>query len=673
MTVGVAKKNFYNSLRFKLISGGIITVLIPLVFTGFISMSKTSKALTTLSEMQVQDVAKDLAIMTKNIIESEFVKVKILAEKKLVVDAVTSQNRGENPDLSNINDNLQKTVQSMGTNYEGIFVTDSKGNIFAGSIEGGKKEGKHYSGINIAERDYFKKTISSGEASIGAAIRSRATNDVISIVCTPVRSSTNTIEGTFCIIIRISYFSHLISNRKVGTTGYGYMVNKEGLVIAHPVEKHILNLNANALKGMELFAQKLISGESGFSDYVFQGIHKIAGYAPVGVNDWYIATTQNAEEFISPVNSIRNLSILIGLAAVVITIIIFFFMADAMLKPINHAVEGLKGIATGEGDLTMRLNVTSSDEIGELAAWFNIFMEKLQNIIRQIAVNSKQVGNSSTELSSISFKLSSGAEETAKRANNVAVAAEEMSTNINNVAAAMEQSSTNTNMVASASEEMTSTINEIAQNAEKARSVSHDAVEKSKNAFNRMSELGKAAQSIGKVTETIKEISDQTKLLSLNATIEAARAGEAGKGFAVVANEIKELSNQTALATLDIKNQIDSVQNMTELNVKEIDQIANVINGVNEIVSSIAAAVEEQSSATSEISNNITQVSHGINDVNENISQSSSVAQEIAREIVQVNGAAREISNNSIQVKSSATDLNAMAKELNAIVSKFKV
>jgi len=90
MKTETTKTKLYHSLRLKLIAGGIFTVIIPLLIVGFVSMNKSSKALTEMSEQQAQDVARDLAIMTKNIIESEFVKVKILAEKKLVIDAITS-------------------------------------------------------------------------------------------------------------------------------------------------------------------------------------------------------------------------------------------------------------------------------------------------------------------------------------------------------------------------------------------------------------------------------------------------------------------------------------------------------------------------------------------------------------------------------------------------------
>ena len=357
---------------------------------------------------------------------------------------------------------------------------------------------------------------------------------------------------------------------------------------------------------------------------------------------------------------------------ILLGIVVAFWTARGIVNPVSNAVNGLRDIAEGEGDLTKRLTVESNDEIGELAKWFNVFVEKLQGIIAQVASNTKSVNDSSNELADISSSLSANSAETAKRANNVAVAAEEMTANLNSVAAAMEESATNTAMVASASEEMTATINEIATNSEKAHAISEDAVKKAGNASVKMDTLRLAAQAIGKVTETITEISEQTNLLALNATIEAARAGEAGKGFAVVANEIKELAKQTAAATLDIKGQIDEVQRTTSTTVKEIQEITKVINNVNEIISTISTAVSEQKSATEEISSNIAQASQGIAEVNENVNQSTVVSATISEDIASVNTAANEISGSSGNIKSSAGGLQKLAAELSQLVSNFK-
>ena len=370
-----------------------------------------------------------------------------------------------------------------------------------------------------------------------------------------------------------------------------------------------------------------------------------------------------------------NLVTMLIIAGVIFAgiITLVLLIAFGIIKALKQMIANFQDIAEGEGDLTKRIDIKSSDEIGELAKWFNIFLEKLQGIIRKISSNSTSVGSSSEQLSTISGELLAGAEDTSQRSTNVATAAEEMSANLNNVAAAMEQSSTNANMVATAAEEMSSTINEIAENAERARGVSSEAVKQANYASEKMQQLGAAANKIGKVTETITEISEQTNLLALNATIEAARAGEAGKGFAVVANEIKELAKQTAEATLDIKNLIDDVQNTSKSTEDGIVQISEVITGVNEIVATIATAVEEQTAATQEIANNIAQASQGIQEVNENVNQSSAVATDISQDIAEVSLAANSISKSSNDVRDSAQDLLARSQELNQIVGSFKI
>ncbi|SLM27644.1 exported hypothetical protein [Desulfamplus magnetovallimortis] len=341
-------------------------------------------------------------------------------------------------------------------------------------------------------------------------------------------------------------------------------------------------------------------------------------------------------------------------------------------RPIKETVAMVKDIAEGEGDLTKRLAVKHNDEIGELATWFNIFVEKLQILIGSITSDASVVDSSSSELSRISGSISEGVVSLSDRSQTVAAAAEEMSANMTSVAAACEQASTNINMVAAATEEMTNTINEIAGSSDQAREITSEAVKKSADAVSRVNMLGDAARDITKVTEVINDISGQTNLLALNATIEAARAGEAGKGFAVVANEIKELAKQTADATLEIKEKINNIQTTTEASVAEIDQISNVIGRVNDIVSTIASAMQEQSSTTTEIAENISQASQGIEEVNQNVAQSSSVSEEIARDITDVNQFASELSNSCGQLDLSATDLSELASKLKSMVGKFK-
>jgi len=344
-----------------------------------------------------------------------------------------------------------------------------------------------------------------------------------------------------------------------------------------------------------------------------------------------------------------------------------------LVKALKSMIGNFRDVAEGEGDLTRRIGINSKDEIAELATWFNIFIEKLQGIIKTISINTKSLGSEAGNLSDIASRLARNAQDASDRSNTVATAAEEMSANLNNVAAAMEESTTNTSMVASAAEEMTATITEIARNSAHAHEISEKAVKQAEATSARMVRLGASADAISKVTEAITEISEQTNLLALNATIEAARAGEAGKGFAVVANEIKELAKQTAMATLDIKTKIDDVQQTTTGTVKDIEEITTIINNVNEIVATISTSVGEQTKATEEIALNINQAVGGIGEVNENVSQISVVASTITAEIALVNSASGDISTGSIQVDASSGELKGLAQELQKAVAAFKV
>ena len=362
-------------------------------------------------------------------------------------------------------------------------------------------------------------------------------------------------------------------------------------------------------------------------------------------------------------------TIVIGL---VLGIILAGIIGLAITRPINAAIASLKNIAQGEGDLTKRLPADNKDEVGELANWFNTFLNKLQDIIREVSQNAGVVDQSSGTLFGIASNLAKNADATSDMARSVTNASQEMTGSMQRVASTMEETTSNTNMVAAAVEEMAATINEIAQNSEKARSISEAAVQQATAASSKMSDLGKAANAISAVTETITEISEQTNLLALNATIEAARAGEAGKGFAVVANEIKELARQTAAATAEIKGKIEGVQGTTAETITEIESISSIIYNINEIIATIATAIEEQSVATNEISNSVTQASEGISEVNHNIATSTTVIEQISSEITEVNTSSANISVDSKNIEKNADELRHLAAQLNGLIGRFK-
>ena len=360
------------------------------------------------------------------------------------------------------------------------------------------------------------------------------------------------------------------------------------------------------------------------------------------------------------------------LLVVVLGISIALYVSRGIAGGVNIILQRTKAIAGGE--LSGKpLELTTHDEIAELATAVNEMTVNLRHLVSDISGGVQTLGTSATQLSAVSAQTASGVTSMSEKAHGVAAAAEEASASTMSVASGMEQSSASLTSVASATEEMSATVGDIAANTARARATSEQATSKAVAISEQMQKLGRAAQEIGQVTETITNISAQTNLLALNATIEAARAGAAGKGFAVVANEIKELAKQTAEATEDIKARIAGVQNSAGLAITDIGEITAVIKEVGGIVSSIAAAIEEQAAVTRDVAGNIAQASAGVRDANTHIAQTSEVSKSIARDIAGVNGDVADIRRGGEQVQISAVELSHLADQLKTQVSQFRM
>ena len=336
----------------------------------------------------------------------------------------------------------------------------------------------------------------------------------------------------------------------------------------------------------------------------------------------------------------------------VATVGMALLVSSRIVRPIRRGVDFAQTVA--QGDLTHKLEIHQTDEVGELAAALNTMVGNLGQMIATISENSVKLAGASGDLSTTATQLAGGAEETTAQSATVASAAEAMTTNMGSMAASAEEMSANVKTVSAAVEEMTASIGEVAKNAEQAAQVADNAARLAEASNQSIGQLGSAADEIGKVIQVIQDIAEQTNLLALNATIEAARAGEAGKGFAVVATEVKELAKQTAEATEDIRKRIEGIQSATGEAVRSIGEISQVIKNVNEVSRTIASAVEEQSITTKEIAQNVAQTANASSTVSQGVAQSAAASQEITKNIAGVDSAARQTAQGAARGKPPA-------------------
>ena len=557
-----------------------------------------------------------------------------------------------------------KNIHKTHPEYVEVFI----GTKWGGFVSSG--ENAMPSGYDPRKRPWYATAMANPDKpSISPAYMSTTGEAVISNMF-PITSESGEIIGCTGLDVGLGVLTSLIERSPMGQTGYVILVQDDGTILANPRHddlnfKKMSETGVPALTELGAISQGGMDVRMDGKDW-FAQVHTIEGLG------WKLVGVIEKDEIMAGFNTmLRKMAIMAAVLMAVFLALAAVF-ANTMARPIINATGMLKDVAEGEGDLTRKLEVTSKDEIGEMARWFNTFLDKLRVIISEVVSNGGSLNNASDRLLSISQALTAGANEAARKAESVAAATLDLNSRFSSVAAAMEQTTQNTNMVATATEEMAVTITEIASNTEKARTVAGRAMTEAEAATAAMSALGDAALDIGKVTAIITEISDQTNLLALNATIEAARAGEAGRGFAVVANEIKELAKQTATATEEIKERIVEVQGTSKTTEGQIMTISKIIEEINNIIASVAAAIEEQSVATRDIAGNVAQASQGLQEINVNVAESSSVIKDISDEIADVNNAAESTNQNTAEVARNAEELRKLAANLFTLLGRFR-
>ncbi|HCL74725.1 chemotaxis protein [Stutzerimonas xanthomarina] len=375
---------------------------------------------------------------------------------------------------------------------------------------------------------------------------------------------------------------------------------------------------------------------------------------PLGV----LEVAMDRSHYADALADMRNTALIVAGIAIALGLLVAALVARGIVRPIRVAVDAMRDIAAGEGDLTRRLEEHGRNEVAELGQAFNQFAEKVRRLVSEVAGSTSQVAAAAEEMSAITDEFNRDVAQQRHEIEQVATAMNEMTATVQDVARNAAQAAASAQAADREAQQGQQVVHETVSSIE---SVSVE-VEHTASAIQR---LEADSQSISAVLEVIRGVAEQTNLLALNAAIEAARAGEQGRGFAVVADEVRTLASRTQQSTLEIQQVIEQLQSGAR-NAAEV-----MHRGRAQVDSSVLQAQQAGSSLTS-----ITIAVASISDMNTQIAsaaeQQSAVSDEISQNVVNINQVADRVTESASQTAQASSQLAHLAVGLQTLVGQFK-
>ena len=352
-------------------------------------------------------------------------------------------------------------------------------------------------------------------------------------------------------------------------------------------------------------------------------------------------------------------ALLVAVVAGLVGLLLIWLTASGVTRPINSVAEMLKNIASGEGDLTQRLNYSKKDELGELVNWFNRFLDKLQPTIAQIKQSITEARGTADQSSEIARQTSEGMQVQFREIDQVATASNEMSATAHDVA----NSASNAANAAKGADQSARDGMSIIERS--TRDINQLADEVSK-AVTEVEALAVNSEQIGSVLEVIRSIAEQTNLLALNAAIEAARAGESGRGFAVVADEVRNLAKRTQDSVEEIRIVIERIQTGTR-------GVVATMHSSQTQAHNNAGQIRQAVDALGKISDAVTVISDMNLQIASAAEQQSAVAEEVNRNVSAIRTVTETLTEQATESAAISSQLNSLASQQMKLMDQFRV
>jgi methyl-accepting chemotaxis protein len=649
------------NIRSKLTLSFAATVILPIIAIAIVSISMTiSKSSTSFVE-RTQDELRQVDNGFQLFFEQIKANVKFLAQNKLTAQLpdnthtyIDSDHMMEPKNDSVEELDLYKLYEDFGSSHPDLLY------VYTGTKEGGFVQYplEVLGGYDPRQRPWYKQAL----ASPNTPIITEAYQDVIGkpVVTSAlvVKNKQGDIIGVQGLDVTLSTLTDILSNTKLGESGYLILIDESGTVLADAKTpennfKNIKNLSSSLFS----ILQKNPEQDHFSTEHLGEDVD-VASYYSKELK-WRFVGVIHSDEILAPAYSMSQTITVIALIMVTLFIAIGFWLANRIVQPINRVAEGLRDIAQGDGNLTKRLEIIGQDEVSELAQWFNQFLDSIHQLVVDIKtcastlnVAANASGIQIADVKAVSHKQ----EQSIDSVNNLIVTMTDIA---HQTSKDCQESSTT---IMKTEEYSKKGISLISVTVSEVSSLNQSLSESSQS----MKSLELESENITKILDVIRSIAEQTNLLALNAAIEAARAGEQGRGFAVVADEVRTLAQRSRGATEEIDavlmNLLDKTRVVSQQMSVNVEQSKQTIE-----------KIEQANQSFNEISSLVGQMKENISRITQAADQQCRSSDLINDDISGINQSAKGIVNTADTLADGSNDLLVLSKDLTNLVGRFKV